>query len=209
MLQASRHEQEETRSRAHFCIHSCEPPSADAVCPVTSSFTAKAVLHLFCLEFYSSSLPQLVMSSWSTRVWWGICPHPFHSPSIKIYLMYQSPKPALTDCYKNVWLKTQKCILSQFWRREIKVVKSHAFSSLQEESAPCLPPLFGYPLWPVGVPRDQEAEPVPPAVAEGGVPLQHQGNLLASLSFSSDAVSILGFPGWPRSPSSRAPSRCR
>ena len=133
-----------------------------------------------------------------------ICPHPFHSPSIKIYLMYQSPKPALTDCYKTCGLRPRNVFShsSGGWKSRCRRATLSPKSPGRISSMPAS--LYLATLCDLWVFRDQEAEPVPPAVTEGGVPCSTREISLPPSSVPM-LLAVLGFPGWPRSPSSRAP----
>lgn len=108
---SSRHSESRTHRKrldcgAHVRLHSSvSRSSADSQCPLTSSFTAKAVLHLFLPGVLFQQLTSAGYEFLEHKALVRICPHPFHSPSTKSYLMYQSPKPALTDCYKACGLR--------------------------------------------------------------------------------------------------------
>ena len=91
---SSRHSESRTHRKrldcgAHVRLHSSvSRSSADSQCPLTSSFTAKAVLHLFLPGVLFQQLTWAGYEFLEHKALVRICPHPLHSPSTKIYLMY-------------------------------------------------------------------------------------------------------------------------
>ena len=85
----SRTHRERLGRGAHLRVHSSvSRSSADSQCPLTSSFTAKAMLHLFLPGVLFQQLTSAGYEFLEHKALVTICPHPFHSPSTKIYLMY-------------------------------------------------------------------------------------------------------------------------
>lgn len=91
---SSRHSESRTHRKrldcgTHVRLHSSvSRSSADSQCPLTSSFTAKAVLHLFLPGVLFQQLTSAGYEFLEHKALVRICPHPFHSPSTKSYLMY-------------------------------------------------------------------------------------------------------------------------